>query len=182
VLRPAARHRSLSPAASRSRSAVPLLPPESPPTATPAGFSTNPYCPPGQVLCSTLPGDDILVPPGCLSSDQQCSRDFWSWQGFVSLNWPGRIVNAPEGVQIVEPDTRKTPGDGGRRVWELWMDPDAVFLPKAVKPQWIPGKSPPLPCNPGEGRALVGRLAKASVAFDHIDPPTTSSGPPSSSR
>ena len=58
------------------------------PTAA-AGFSTNPYCPEGEVLCSSLPTDQILVPPGCTDSDQQCSRNFYSWQSFVSLSWPG---------------------------------------------------------------------------------------------
>lgn len=143
-----------------------------PPAAPTPGFSTNPYCPAGVLLCSALPTEQILLPPGCASSDQQCARDFWSWQNFVSLNWPGKIVDAPEGVQIVEPDPSASAGGPGSRVWELWMDPDSVFLPGAVKPSWQPGQQPPTPCNqPGaSGRTLTGRLAKATVSFVDLDP------------
>ncbi|HEX4954683.1 MAG TPA: hypothetical protein VF017_14925 [Thermoanaerobaculia bacterium] len=142
------------------------------PADSPApGFSTNPYCPSGVTLCSALP-EQILTPTGCSTADQQCARDFFSWQTFVSLNWPGKIVNAPEGVQIVEPDPTASAGDRGSRVWELWMDPDSVFLPGAVKPSWQPGQEPPTPCNqPGaSGRTLAGRLAKATVSFVDLDP------------
>lgn len=146
---------------------------ETPPTATPPpgppAFSTNPYCPQGELLCSALP-DQIQVPPGCLDSDQQCSRDYWSWQSFVSFNWPGMVAAG----NIVQPDTGKPITAAGNRVWELWMDPDSVFLPKAVQPTWTPGQAPPAPCvataNVGGGKALVGRLAKASVGFGDIDP------------
>ena len=148
-------------------------PAEEEPTPTPvAGFSTNPYCPEGQVLCSALPGPDILVPPGCLESDQQCSRNFWSWQGFVALSWPGRIVDQG-GTQVVEADPGQSVGGAGSRVWELWMDPDSVFRPGAPVPVWAPGQGPPSPCAaaaaPG-GKRMVGRLAKASVDVNPLDP------------
>lgn len=140
------------------------------PTAT-TGFSTNPYCPQGVVLCSALPGEQIQTPPGCSDFDQQCARDFWSWQTFVSLNWPGQVVDGPEGVQVVQPDPNATVGDPGNRVWELWMDPDSVFLPGAAEPQWTPGQALPIPCKEEPtGKALVGRLAKASVSLVEIDP------------
>jgi hypothetical protein len=141
------------------------------PTAA-AGFSTNPYCAEGEVLCSNLPTDQILVPPGCADSDQQCSRNFYSWQSFVSLSWPGKIVQG-QGGQVVEPDPGATAGGGGSRVWELWMDPDAVFLPGAAVPSWTPGQGPPSPCatvGAAPGKSMVGRLAKASVGLGDIDP------------
>ncbi|MFN7962353.1 MAG: hypothetical protein U0002_13880 [Thermoanaerobaculia bacterium] len=136
------------------------------------GFGNNPYCPSGQLLCSALPGAQIQVPQGCNSADQQCSRDFWSWQTFVSLSWPGKIIPAPEGIQIVEPDPKASVGGSGDRVWELWMDPDSVFLPGAVKPSWNPGPQPPPPeCKTLlGGRRFTGRLAKSSVDFTDIDP------------
>ncbi|HET9765911.1 MAG TPA: hypothetical protein VFS60_03630 [Thermoanaerobaculia bacterium] len=134
-------------------------------TAVPAGFSTNPYCTTG-VLCSTLP-QDILPTPGCDMANQQCSRDFWSWQTFVSLNWPGTVT----GDKVVRPDPRLPVSGPGNRVWELWMDPDSVFLPNAVTPVWTPDQSLPHPCAAGSsGRAIVGRLAKASVALGKVDP------------
>lgn len=143
------------------------VPAATPTPIEPPKFTSNPYCTSG-VLCSTFPGDQIMTPDGCLSSDQQCSRDFYSWQSFVSLNWPG-IVGTDKTVQ---PDSGKSVGDAGNRVWELWMDPDSVFLPGAKVPTWNPGQSPPLPCTAAApGKAIVGRLAKASVAFgDSIDP------------
>lgn len=141
----------------------------SPPRAT-AGFGNNPYCAAGQLLCPTVPGDEILLPQGCQDFDQQCARDFQSWQIFAALSWPGKIVPTPGGVSVVEADPAAKVGDGGDRVWELWMDPDAVFLPGAVKPQWTPGQGAPVKCPQGAtGKAMVGRLAKASVAFD-LDP------------
>ncbi|MEM9598121.1 MAG: hypothetical protein AAGD06_27915, partial [Acidobacteriota bacterium] len=140
-----------------------------PPDAT-AGFGNNPYCPDDTILCSNLPANDILLPQGCESFDQQCSRDFYSWQAFVSLNWPGKIINAPEGVQLVEPDPDAGVGDDGNRVWELWMDPDDVFLPGAERPSWTPGPTTSPYCDAtGTAKALAGRTAKASVAFD-LDP------------
>jgi hypothetical protein len=147
-------------------------PPEATPEPTTAGFSTNPYCPAGQVLCSVLP-EQIEVPPGCASSDQQCSRNFHSWQTFIALNWPGEIVDEG-GAKTVVPDPDEAIGAGGRRVWELWMDPDSVFLPGAALPAWNPGQGPPSPCPPGAGgaagKAMVGRLAKASVGLGDLDP------------
>jgi hypothetical protein len=152
-------------------------PAEPAPEPTMAGFSTNPYCPTGVVLCSTLPGPQIDVPPGCNQADQQCSRDFWSWQTFVSLNWPGQIVDGPGGTKVVQPDPNQSVGDAGSRVWELWMDPDSVFLPGAPVPAWTPGQGPPSPCGYPEGapaspagKRMVGRLAKASVGLGDLDP------------
>ncbi|MEM1207068.1 MAG: hypothetical protein AAGN66_27790 [Acidobacteriota bacterium] len=140
-----------------------------PPDAT-AGFGNYPYCPDDTILCSNLPANDILLPQGCESFDQQCSRNFYSWQAFVSLNWPGKIINAPEGVQLVEPDPDAGVGDDGNRVWELWMDPDDVFLPGAKRPSWTPGPTTSPYCDAtGTAKALAGRSAKASVAFD-LDP------------
>lgn len=147
--------------------------PKAPPPVTPeptADFGNNPYCPNGVLLCSALPGEQIPVPQGCASFDQQCSRDFQSWQNFVSLNWPGKILPSPGlGIPIVVPDSSASVGGAGDRVWELWMDPDSVFLPGAVEPTWAPGGSAPVNCGrplAAGAKGLLGRLAKAAISFD----------------
>lgn len=137
------------------------------PPGTGSGFGNNPYCPDGVLLCPTVPADRILLPQGCRDFDQQCARDFQSWQLFTALNWPGAIVPTPGGVSIVEADSAVSVGAAGDRVWELWMDPDAVFLPGGVRPTWTPGAGPPVDCGRAiRGKGLVGRLAKAAVALD----------------
>ncbi|MEO1085367.1 MAG: hypothetical protein AAFY88_14100, partial [Acidobacteriota bacterium] len=141
---------------------------ETPPAAggdVAATFGTNPYCPDGTPLCSALPGQTIKTPEGCLESDQQCARDFYSWQGFVSLNWPGTVDGSS-----VQPDPSANPGGPGDRVWEMWMDPNAVFLPNAEKPTWTPEAGPPsVTCASDDARAVIGRTAKASVAFQDLE-------------
>ena len=49
-------------------------------------------------------------------------------------------------------------------------DPNAVFLPNAEDPTWTPYAGPPAVTCASEGaRALIGRSAKASVAFQDLE-------------
>lgn len=67
----------------------------------------------------------------------QRASDIFSWQDFISLNWP---ASAERGV----PAKDKSLQADGPRVWESWMAPSEVFLKNGDKPAWEPQFTPAL--------------------------------------
>jgi hypothetical protein len=60
--------------------------------------------------------------------------DDFSWQSFIALNWPAKLFDANGKPLRGVPDTTKTLGDPGPRVWETWKADFELFQPGGVPP------------------------------------------------
>src|SRR5208283_259963 len=84
-----------------------------------------------QLTPQQLPGDVDMALKRNLDDQKKFSLvqrlfDLWSWQAFVSLNWPtdagGKRIVAPGGGSTEPP------------AWSLWTGSTRVFLPHGAKP------------------------------------------------
>ncbi len=120
---------------------------------------TGSTCGPVQPLqLSCYLPSDISSPAASLNfNTTQRSADIFSWQEFISLNWP-----ALAGARG-EPDPGKRISDPGQRVWETWKEEYEVYREN--------GK-PPLPWNAPEelpGSCGAGGAAKVFYRTQKID-------------
>jgi hypothetical protein len=84
------------------------------------------------------------MPPGVnrgVDSAAQYDYDTLSWQQFVAINWP-----AAQGSRG-NPDTTRSIGDEGARVWESWKDVQEVFLPEGARPAPWDSMPPMVVCD-----------------------------------
>lgn len=92
-------------------------------------------------------------------NQNQRQADIFSWQEFVSLNWPA--TTGQRGV----PDASKPINATGARVWETWKEEYEVFLPNGAAPAaW----NAPEPVPPVCGGATK-RLLRTQKINDVID-------------
>lgn len=117
------------------------------------------------VTCGTAPKLQLSC---YLPTDIQISGDFnntqrqadlFSWQEFISLNWPA--LNGQRGM----PDPNKRISAAGPRVWETWKEEYEVFLPNGAAPAaW----NSPEPVPPACGGATK-RLMRTQKIDDVVD-------------
>jgi hypothetical protein len=96
-----------------------------------------------QLTPQQLPGDVDVALKSRLEGEKKFPQvqrlfDLWSWQAFVSLNWP----TDASGKRIVEPAAYSTQPPA----WTLWTESTRIFLPH--------GAEPPV-CKPGAGLAAA---------------------------
>ncbi len=83
-----------------------------------------------QLTPQQLPGDIEMAIKQNLDNQKKFSLvqrlfDLWSWQAFISLNWP----TDANGNRIVG-----TSGESEPPAWSLWTDSTRIFLPHGAKP------------------------------------------------
>ena len=104
-----------------------------------------------------LPSDIPLDPKNFNQNQRQA--DVFSWQEFISLNWPA--ANGQRGV----PDASKPISAPGARVWETWKEEYEVFLPNGAPPAaW--NSSEPIPPTCGGATKRLMRTQKINDVID----------------
>src|SRR5262245_26563349 len=121
-----------------------------PPTPAAAGGASGSGSSGPSIQMSPVIPADATFGSGSTIGDIQEDFDIFSWNSFISLNWPP----GPDG----NGDPNKKPGAGpdgdNPTVWEGYQDVSAIFLPGGKTPQW--GQGPPVPAvcralyRPGE--------------------------------
>src|ERR1051326_4888200 len=93
----------------------------------------------------------------------------FSWQEFFALNWPAKVLAGQPPMRGV-PDTEKTIGDSGSRVWEAWKADFELFPAQPVYPTkiihptpWSSWEQPEPVCgaeHPDAGAKVLPLVAK----------------------
>lgn len=123
------------------------------------GVSCAPLLPP-QLTCH-LPGEveGALTQPNL--NVRQRASDIFSWQEFISLNWPAS--SSQRGL----PDLSKNLRDPGLRVWETYKETSEVFLPGGAKPaDWNSWPQVPQACASAGAQKLLFRNQKIADVLD----------------
>lgn len=88
----------------------------------------------------------------------QRAADIFSWQQFVSLNWPAKTDRRGQ------PDRSEKISKGGPRVWETWKEADEVYLLKGIRPAgWNEPELQPQQC---EAAKVLNRSQKIDDELD----------------
>ena len=122
LLAPACRPRTEEPAPSPAPSSA-ALPPE---------CNNHSTCPGSTCLTSVTAETASAVPPIACPSEEggQSSVDIFGWNQFIALNWPANVATCG-------PDTSKSIGDPGPRVWETYALDTDIFRPSGPG-TWCP--------------------------------------------
>lgn len=108
-------------------------------------------------LSCYLPSDIQITATNFNQNQRQA--DIFSWQEFISLNWPAR-----DGARGV-PDPSKPINASGPRVWETWKEEYEVYLPNGAPPAgW--NAPEPVPATCGGGAKRLSRTQKIDDVID----------------
>ena len=144
--------------------ATPATPAASSPPADPGSGSSGPSI----QMSPTIPADATFG-SGSSIGDIQEDFDIFSWNSFISLNWPP----GPGG----EGDPNKKPGEGpdgdNPTVWEGYQDSSAIFLPGGKTPEWGKGPAVPEVCRAlyQPGKKLLWQVGKTPDVLEETTQP-----------
>ena len=97
-------------------------------------------------------------PKGLTPQQSRPWFDDFSWQSFIALNWPAKL--GPDGIPLRGvPDTSKSIGDPGPRVWESWKTDYELFQEGGEPPSaWNSYDVVDPPCGISEARGATTPL------------------------
>jgi hypothetical protein len=100
--------------------------------------------------------------------------DYFSWQSFIAMNWPAKLVDASGKPLRGVPDLTKKLGDPGPRVWETWKADFELFQAGGAPPSdWasfdVVNPCPNLTPTPGGGQG-GGKLLPLIAKGDSVIP------------
>lgn len=108
---------------------------------------------------------NIITPQKISLDTLQHAFDVYSWQLFVSLNWPANADGAPDTKAVIGQTDR--PG-----VWQSWKETNSVFLPGGkTPPAWNQHVPPPKACMGLGDLPVIQQIGKRPLLLAaHLQP------------